>query len=88
MQRSLNWGFVVQGGTTASCQCPGTSSYKTSFVDFHQVRINQIDSLPNRQQNSNFPSTENGGTTNQTMIALSKEMWEVLLKKNITISAK
>ena len=29
-----------------------------------------------------------GGTTNQTMIALSKEMWEVLLKKNITISAK
>ena len=61
MQRSLNWGFVVQGGTTASCQCPGTSSYKTSFVDFHQVRINQIDSLPNRQQNSNFPSTENGG---------------------------
>ena len=26
MQRSLNWGLVVQGGTTASYQCPGTSS--------------------------------------------------------------
>ena len=26
-----------------------------------------------------------GGTTNQTMIALSREIWEVLLKKNITI---
>ena len=29
-----------------------------------------------------------GCTANQTMIALSKEIWKVLLKKNITISAK
>ena len=29
-----------------------------------------------------------GGTTNQTMLALSKEIWEVLLKKNATILAK
>ena len=59
MQRSY-W-LVVQGGTTASYQCPGTSSNKTSFVDIQQVRINQINSLPNRHQNSNFLSIENGG---------------------------
>ena len=53
------------------------------------VRISQINTLPNRQQNSNFLSIENGGgTTNQTMIALSKEIWKLLLKKNITISAE
>ena len=53
------------------------------------VRISQINTLPNRQQNSNFLSIENGGgTTNQTMIALSKEIWKLLLKKNIIISAE
>ena len=61
MQRS--WRLVVQGRTTASYQCPGTSSNKTSFVGIHQVRINQINSLPNRHQNSNFLSIENGGHT-------------------------
>ena len=61
LQRS--WWLVVQGRTTASYQCPGTSSNKTSFVGIHQVRINQINSLPNRQQNSNFLSIENGGYT-------------------------
>ena len=42
MQGSSNWGLVVQGGTIASYQCPRTFSNKTSFVDIHQVRINQI----------------------------------------------
>ena len=83
MQRSLNWGLVIQGGATVSYQCPGTSSNKTSFVDIQEVRINQINSLPNRQQSSNFLSIENGDTTNQTMIALLKEIWKLLLKKNI-----
>ena len=50
MQGSSNWGLVVQGGTTASYQCPRTSSNKTSFVDIQQVRINHINSLPNRQK--------------------------------------
>ena len=52
-----------QGGTTASYQCPRTSSNKTNFVDIHRVRINQINSCPNREQNSNFVSIENGGST-------------------------
>ena len=56
-------GSGIQGRTTASYQCPGTSSNKTSFVGIHEVRINQINSLPNRQQNSNFLSIENGGYT-------------------------
>ena len=51
---------MVQGGTTPSYQFPRTSSNKTSFVDIHQVRISQINLLPNRQQNSNFLSIENG----------------------------
>ena len=29
-----------------------------------------------------------GDTANQTIIASSKEIWKVLIKKNITISAK
>ena len=49
-----------QGGTAASYQCPRTSSNKTNFVDIHQVRINQINILQNRQPNSNFLSMENG----------------------------
>ena len=61
MQMSSNWELVVQGGTTALYQCRGTSNNKTSFVDIHQVRINQINSLPNRHKNSNFLSIENGG---------------------------
>ena len=61
MQMSSNWELVVQGGKTALYQCRGTSNNKTSFVDIHQVRINQINSLPNRHENSNFLSIENGG---------------------------
>ena len=49
-----------QGGTTASYQCPRTSSNKTNFVDIHRVRINQINILRKRQPNSNFLSMENG----------------------------
>lgn len=63
IQGGSNWGIVVQGKTSASYQCLRTSSNKTSFVDIHQVRINQINSCPNREQNSNFVSIENGGST-------------------------
>ena len=52
---------VVKGGTTASYQCPKISIKKTRFVDIHQVRINQINSLSKRQQNNNFLSFENRG---------------------------
>ena len=79
---------MIQGGATASYQCPRASSNKTSFVDIHQVRIKQINSFPNRKQNINSLSIENGGTPNQTMIALSKEIWEFLLKKKIAILAR
>ena len=58
---SSNWGLVIQGGTTASYQCPRTYKNKTGFVDIPQVRINQVNPLLNKQHNSNFLSTENGG---------------------------
>ena len=58
---SSNWELVMEGGTAPSYQCPRTYKNKTGFVDIHQVRINQVNSLLNRQQNSNFLSTKNGG---------------------------
>ena len=52
---------MVQGVTTASYQYPRTSRNKTSFVDTHQSRINQINYFSNRHH-SNFLSTENRGS--------------------------
>ena len=60
MQASSNWELVDQGGTTASYQCPRTSINKSSCADIHQLRISQINSLPNRQQNRNLLYIENG----------------------------
>ena len=71
-------GSSIQGGTTASYQCPGTCSNKATFVDIHQVRINQISSLPNRQQNSNFLSIENGGGGVGGLGVVGGSEWEVV----------
>ena len=92
MQRSSDCWLVVQGGTTASHQCPGTSSNKTSFAHIHHrhTKSGSIKSIPFQIDNKTTISylLKMWGTTNQTMIALSKEIWEVLLKKNRTISAE
>ena len=56
--KEFELGLVVQEGRTAPYQFPRE---KTSFVDIHQVWINQINSLPNRRQDSNFVSFKNGG---------------------------
>ena len=79
---------MFQEKTTALYECPRTSSNKSSFVDIDQVRINQINSHPHRQQKAISYLLKMGDTANQTVIDSSKEIWKVLLKKNITISAK
>ena len=81
MQGSSNWGSLVQGETTASYHCPRISSNITSFVDIHQVKINQINSLPNRQQNSNFLSIENGGHSNSNNDSFIKRGLGSFVKK-------
>ena len=65
---------MFQEKTTALYECPRTSSNKSSFVDIDQKAISYLLKM--------------GDTANQTVIDSSKEIWKVLLKKNITISAK
>ena len=82
------WGAVCKGVQTRGLWSKEEQLLHINVLEL-LVRISQINTLPNRQQNSNFLSIENGGgRINQTMIALSKEIWKLLLKKNITISAE
>ena len=86
---------MAQGVTTASYKYPRTSRNKTSFVDTHQPKIDQINYFSNRHETAISYLLKIGGCrleevelwvgevgiANQTMIALLQEIWEVLLKK-------
>ena len=93
MQGSKNWGSLVKGGTEASYQYTGASGSQISPHNIYKKSKLKISSFSDRQYNSIviFPiimGGGGGGTRNHALIQLSKDIWSILLTKEITITAK
>ena len=80
---STSRGAVVRTGTGETYQCARIESSTASCIDFH--RLTAI-----RLQMDNIAALayilKMGGTANQEMKLISKELWEVLLRNRITIT--
>ena len=59
-----------------------------NHIDFYKNQNSSEDASPDRQQGSfELPGTD-GGTHNKNLLSLSKQIWDYLQSKKITISAE
>ena len=66
-----------------------TESSEISTFDLQQTKIFESSSFSNRQHHcTTLPCENGGGTGNQMLLKLSKEIWQYLLKHQITITAE
>ena len=68
-------------------KCAGNTSDKTGSIFLHQREKGESHTLSDRQQGSLYLFNL-GGTKNEHMIRLSKEMWHYLLNRNMAITAE
>ena len=93
---SLQWGSNIKGivkgrenliNVRKPYKCAGTTSDKTGSIFLHQREKGESHTLSDRQQGSLY-FFKLGGTKNEHMIRLSKEMWHYLLNRNMAITAE
>ena len=93
---SLQWGSNIKGivkgrenliNVRKPYKCAGTTSDKTGSIFLHQREKGESHTLSDRQQGSLY-LFKLGGTKNEHMIRLSKEMWHYLLNRNMAITAE
>ena len=88
MSRDINKGAMVKGGTVVTHKCVRTESSKISTSDPQQTKIFGNSLFSNRQHHCTTLPCENGATGIQMLLKLSKEIWQYLLKHEITITAE
>ena len=93
---SLQWGSNIKGivkgrenliNVRKPYKCAGATSDKTGSIFLHQREKGESHTLSDRQQGSLY-LFKLGGTKNEHMIRLSKEMWHYLLNRNMAITAE
>ena len=84
LSRTDNREAMVRGGTKVSHKCLGAQGSQISCNVLHiKGKEWNISSYPHGQHDSPFILNENGGggsTKNQELTAISKEIWQYLLK--------
>ena len=88
MSRDVNRGAIVKGGTVVTHKCVGTKSSKISTFDLQQSQIFKSSSFSNRQHHCPTLPCKNGETGKQMLLKISKEIWQYVLKHQITITTK
>ena len=89
LSRTDNRRAMVHGGTQVSHICLGAKDSEISYNVLHIKRTGcNISSHPHGQHGSPIILHENGGSKNQELTAISKEIWQYLLKRKITITAE
>ena len=77
-----------KGGAVVTHKCLRTESSKISFFDLQQTKIFESSSFSNRQHHCKLYLVKMGGTGNQMLLKLSKEICQYLLKHQITTTAE
>lgn len=64
------------------------TSSENSLIGFHKGRGREATTFPNRQHSSTETSTRNGGNQEHKFYRVKQGIWEYLLLKGITTTAK
>ena len=88
MSRDINRGAMVKGETVVIHNCIRTENSKISTFDLQQTKHFESSSFSNVQHHYTTLPCENEGTGKQTLLKFSKEIWQSLLKHQITITAE
>ena len=72
---------VVCGGTELVYKHSGVVSSETSFVEFYNGKGSETGTFSNRHDYCFKVAIENGGTKNQKLLDLSKEIWAYLFSE-------
>ena len=88
MSMHINRGSMAKWGTVITHWCVRTENSKISFFDLQQTKIFESSSFSNRQHHCHTQFCENDRKRNQRLLNLSKEIWQYLLKHEITVTAK
>ena len=87
MSRDVNKRSMTKGETVVTHKCVGTENSKVSTFDIQQTKVFERSSFSNRQYHCTTLRCENGGGAgSQTLLNLSKGIWQYSLKHQITIT--
>ena len=86
--RNENWKDIDSAGEKDAHKRTGTSCIKTGPGDLFESTGNKVTAYSDGQYSGPDLLSENGGTRNLQMVSLSKQIWKLLLRKKVTVTAE